>query len=213
VHLNSRAVRLEGDGRVQRVILACGDATESLACDFAVAAVGLEVHKEILRGTPIIAEKAILVEEHCRTNIGHIYAAGDCAAIFDPLFGKHRSLDHWESAALTGRIAGANMAGKEARFDAVSHFQSNVADLELNVWGEAKLVDRRIVRGSTGTESPRLVEIGVAADGRVAQIIAVGRPTEAETFVEFVRRRLRIDGNEEKWKDPAVPLRQLLGDV
>ncbi|MGD1278362.1 MAG: FAD-dependent oxidoreductase [Tepidisphaeraceae bacterium] len=211
VHLNSRAVRLEGDGRVQRVILACGGAVESLECDFAVAAVGLEVHKEILRGTPIIAEKAILVDQRCRTNIGHIYAAGDCAAIFDPLFGKHRLLDHWDSAALTGRIAGANMAGMEASFDAVSHFESRVADLELNVWGEGKIVDRRIVRGSAGAPSPRFVEFGVAADGRVAQIITVGPPTEADILPEFVRRRLRIDGNEERLKDPAVPLRELLG--
>ena len=52
------------------------------------------------------AEKAILADDHCRTNVANVYAAGDCAAVFDPLIGKHRILDHWDNAQVTGRLAG-----------------------------------------------------------------------------------------------------------
>src|SRR5437868_3354381 len=83
----TRPERLEGDGRVQRVMLS--DQT-SVPCDFAIAAVGAVANKDILRTTSIAAEKAILVDQCCRTNVEGIYAAGDCCAIFDPLFGKHR---------------------------------------------------------------------------------------------------------------------------
>ena len=38
--------------------------------------------KEILRGTSIAAENAILVDDRCRTSVPDVYAAGDCAAIF-----------------------------------------------------------------------------------------------------------------------------------
>src|SRR5207244_13256729 len=43
IHLNAALEKLEGDGRVQRAILADG---QSISCDFAVAAVGMVVNRE-----------------------------------------------------------------------------------------------------------------------------------------------------------------------
>src|SRR5688572_27985880 len=123
VHANRRPLRLEGDGRVQRVVL---DEQTSVPCDFVVAAVGAVTNKELLRGTPINAEKAILVDHRCRTNVPNVFAAGDCAAVFDPLFGKHRIIDHWEHAKVTGVIAGTNMAGGDVGYEVVNHFFSDV---------------------------------------------------------------------------------------
>ena len=209
VHAADRVARLEGDGRVQRVVLAGGD---SIDADFAVAAVGLDPHRELLRGTPIVAEKAVLVDQRCETNVPSIFAAGDCAALFDPLFGKHRLLNHWESAAETGAIAGINMAGGSAVYDSVSHFHTHVLGLRTDVWGEGKLVDRRINRESIGAaaDSPSFVEIGVAADGRIAQTIAVGHCDSRAELVELVKRRLPVEGIEEKLRDPATPVSSLL---
>ncbi|HEX3355405.1 MAG TPA: FAD-dependent oxidoreductase [Tepidisphaeraceae bacterium] len=207
LHSGARPVRLDGDGRVQRVELVDG---KIVACDFAVAAIGISPNKDILHGTPITAENAILVNEHCQTNISDIYSAGDCAAIFDPLFGKHRLIDHWNNARLTGAIAGANMAGDEARYDAVNSFGTQVFDLELRCYGEARLVDRRHVRGNPNVESPDFLEIGVAADGRIAQILAVDHRGEEADIEALVKQRVRIEGNEEAIKDPARPLQEFL---
>jgi NADPH-dependent 2,4-dienoyl-CoA reductase/sulfur reductase-like enzyme len=207
VHANRRPLRLEGDGRVQRVAL---DEQTSLACDFAIAAVGAVTNKELLRGTPINAEKAILVDNRCRTNVANIFAAGDCAAVFDPLFGKHRIIDHWDHAKVTGAIAGTNMAGGDVGYETVNYFFSDVFDLALNVWGEPKQVDRRLIRGSTSVDSPDFVEIGIAADGRVAQVLAINHAGEDELLRDLVGNRVRVEGKEEALKDPAFPLRQLL---
>ncbi|MGA3067767.1 MAG: FAD-dependent oxidoreductase [Tepidisphaeraceae bacterium] len=210
VHVGNRATRLDGDGRVQRVVLASGG---SIDTDFAVATIGLDVHREFLRSTPIAAEKAVLVDQRCQTNIPSIFAAGDCAALYDPLFGKHRLLSHWESATETGAIAGVNMAGGSAFYDSVSHFHTLVMDLRVDVWGEAKVVDRRIRRESNGNggETPNFIELGVAADGRIAQVIAVGPGNERFELVELVRRRVQVAGKEEKLKDPSVPIGSILG--
>ena len=207
VHAGRRPLRLEGDGRVQRIVL---DETTSVPCDFAVACVGAIANRELLRGTPINAEKAILVDQHCRTNIDGIYAAGDCAAVFDPLFAKHRIIDHWHHARRTGAIAGTNMAGGDAAYDAVSHFFSDVFDLRLDAWGEPRQVDRRLIRGSTTLESPSFIEIGIAADGRIAQVLAVNHPTEHDTLRALIAGRVRVEGSEEPLKDPAFPLTDLL---
>ena len=121
---------------MQRVI---ADGNTVIA-DFIVAAVGMSINRELLRGTPITSERAILTDEFCQTNVPHIWAAGDCAALFDPLFGKHRILDHWDHARVSGSLAGRNMAGHREPYAAVNNFFSDVFDLSLNGWGEARQV-------------------------------------------------------------------------
>jgi NADPH-dependent 2,4-dienoyl-CoA reductase/sulfur reductase-like enzyme len=207
VHSGIRIRALEGDGRVQRVAL---NETDSIACDFALAAVGSVVNKELLRGTPITAEKAILVDDHCRTNLRDIYAAGDCCAVFDPLFGKHRLLDHWENAVETGKVAGANMAGQDVRYQAVNHFFSDVFELSLNGWGESRQVERRLIRGNTTTDAPDFIELGVAADGRIAQVLAINHAGEDELLASLVGQRASINGHEELLRDPSFSLSTLL---
>ena len=207
-HAHTIALRLEGDGRVQRVVLSDG---VSLDVDFAVAAVGINPNKELLRNTSVAAEKAILVDEHCRTSDPGIYAAGDCAAVLDPLFGKYRLIDHWGSAMTTGAIAGANMAGDDVSYDAVNHWQSELAGLRASIWGEPRLVERRIVRGNPNVENPDFIEIGVAADGRVAQVLGFNHSGEDELLARLVGCRLSVTDIEDQLRDPLVPLSTLLG--
>jgi len=199
--------KLEGDGRVQRVVLADG---KQIACDMVIASVGMVVNREILRGTPIAAERAILVDSRCRTNVDGIFAAGDCAAVFDSLFGKHRVMDHWDNAKVTGQIAGTNMAGGDATYDAVSYFFSDVFDLSLSAWGESKIVHHRLTRDLSSPDRPDFVEIGIASDGRIAQVLAVNHPGEDEVLRDLVKRRINLEGMEERVKDPAWNLTQLL---
>ena len=207
VHLGHRAQRLEGDGRVQRAVLDSGDI---IPCDFAVAAIGKQPNKDLLRGTPISAEKAVLVDEQCRTNVPNVCAAGDCAAMFDPLFGKHRLARHWDTAASTGALAGANMAGAGERYSAVSDFTTEIFGLPIFGWGLAKIVDRRLLRGTPNVEAPDFVEIGVAADGRIAEVLAVGHRSQHDLLRQLVQRRVQVDGNEEGLKDPKSDLGRFL---
>jgi 3-phenylpropionate/trans-cinnamate dioxygenase ferredoxin reductase subunit len=207
VHRNDRAARLEGDGRIQRVVLSSG---KVISCDFAVAAVGITIHKDLLRGTPIAAEQAILVDATCRTNVPGIFAAGDCAAIFDPLFGRHRMLHHWDSAAKIGAIAGTNMAGGNASFNTASYFDTKLFEMEIGVWGDPRSVDHRIIRGAITTESPNFQEFGLFPDGRAAQIIAVGNTTQKEIFARIIESRATLAGKEEQLKDPSHPLEEIL---
>lgn len=209
VHADGPDQRLEGDGRVQRVVLDGPADPVTLDCDLVVAAVGAAANLELLRGTPIAAGRAILVDDHCRTSVPNIYAAGDCCAVFDPLFGKHRWIDQWDNAAVTGALAGRNMAGADEAYAGVSTFFSDIFDLSINGWGEPRLVDRRLLRGTPNVDAPDFVEIGVAADGRIAQVFSIGHRGEDDLLRELVARRVRVDGNEESLKDPAFPLAAL----
>jgi 3-phenylpropionate/trans-cinnamate dioxygenase ferredoxin reductase component len=163
-------------------------------------------NKDLLRGTPLSAGKAILVDEHCRTNVPDIYAAGDCASIYDPLFGKHRLLDHWENARVTGELAGRNMAGRNESFSYVGHFTTDIFGLRAAAWGEPRLVDRRIMRGVANVDSPNFLEIGVDGQGRIAHVLAVGHESEDEVLRRLVQNRTVVEGREEQLKDPSTDL-------
>ena len=203
IHANRRAVRLDGDGRVQRVVLDDGSV---VATDFVVAATGAVIGRDLLRHTPIAAEKAILTDDAGRTNVDRVYAAGDCAAVFDGRFGKHRVASHWTHAKALGRVCGVNMAGGRARYDAVTHFTSEVGGLLVNVWGEGRFVSHRLLRGNALGDDGHFAEIGVAVDGRVCQAVAVGRENEHDALRRLVEDRVQTEGRAEAMKDPAVAL-------
>ncbi|MFT3785343.1 MAG: NAD(P)/FAD-dependent oxidoreductase [Tepidisphaeraceae bacterium] len=198
VHTES-AARIEGDGRVQRVVLASG---KSIDTNLVVACVGMEANKDMLTGTPIAAEKAILVDEHCRTNVPDVFAAGDCCAAFDPLFGKHRQFAHWNQAQMLGTVAGDAMAGGDAALQSVVTFETALFDTSARFWGEPRLVDHRLVRQSNGD----VIEFGVARDGRIAQVIAVGSNAHDESLQALVAQRFNVSGHEERLKDPSQPI-------
>jgi len=92
----------------------------------------------------------------------------------------------------------------------VNYFFSDVFDLSLSAWGEGRQVDRRLMRGTPSVETPDFVEIGIAADGRVAQVLAVGHGGEDEWLKQLVGTRARIDGHEEAFKDPTTNLPELV---
>lgn len=67
----------------------------------------------LVAGTPIEVDRGILVDEHMRTSVPEIYAAGDVVQATDLLRGEKRCLAIFPNAYRQGLIAGINMAGGE----------------------------------------------------------------------------------------------------
>lgn len=94
-------------GRVRAV--RCADDRE-FACDLLGVGIGVRPQLELARGTPLQTDRAILVNEYLETNVPHIYAAGDCAQVYDRWSQRHLTDVLWPSAVAQGRAAGRNMA-------------------------------------------------------------------------------------------------------
>lgn len=60
---------------------------------------------------PISAKQGILVNEQLRTSVPDIYAAGDVAALRDPLTGTYAPRAQWYAAVLQSRAVAASMVG------------------------------------------------------------------------------------------------------
>ncbi|HEV3101867.1 MAG TPA: NAD(P)/FAD-dependent oxidoreductase, partial [Candidatus Dormibacteraeota bacterium] len=83
--LGDGVVRLEGGGRVERVVTKSGRQFE---CDFVVAGIGIEPEVELLRAAGARISNGVEVDEYCRTSLPDVYAAGDIADHAHPLFGR-----------------------------------------------------------------------------------------------------------------------------
>jgi NADPH-dependent 2,4-dienoyl-CoA reductase/sulfur reductase-like enzyme len=117
--LGSPVSALEGAGRVTRVVLEDGD---EIGADMVVIGVGLQPNDQLAAEAGLAVRDGIIVDSHCETTAGHIYAAGDVARFPDPVLGELVRTEHWDHARAHGRAAGRNMAGEHEPYDHVSYF-------------------------------------------------------------------------------------------
>lgn len=110
IHYNTEVAEVIGDkhGRVKGVKLTSG---EVFPCDVVGAGIGVKPQLDCVRDTPLKVERGILVNEYLEASEPDIYAAGDCAQIFDRWTKKHTMDVLWPTAIAAGRVAGLNMAG------------------------------------------------------------------------------------------------------
>jgi NAD(P)H-nitrite reductase large subunit len=119
----TQAARIERDGSALKVTLTTG---ETLAADVYLSVVGVKPGIDFLAGSGIAMEDGIFVDEHMRTNVPGIYAAGDVALSRDCLTGERQVNAIQPNAVEQGRIAALNMVGGDTRF--VGSFAMNVLD-------------------------------------------------------------------------------------
>jgi NADPH-dependent 2,4-dienoyl-CoA reductase/sulfur reductase-like enzyme len=134
-----------GGSRLDTVELHAG---EPLDAGLAVVGVGVEPAVSFLDGSRIAVADGILVDERFRTNIPNVYAAGDVARFFDPVFGRDRRTEHWSNANYQGSQVGKILAGVDGGYDTVSTFFTEAFGLTLKVFGDLSQHDDRIARGS-----------------------------------------------------------------
>lgn len=113
-------------------------ATEIPPADLVVAGVGVVPNVELARDAGLEVRNGIVVDERFRTTRPGVYAIGDVAEFFDPVFGRHRRIEHWSNAAYHGTQLGRILAGDEsARYDTVSSFFSEQFGRAFKFFGDS----------------------------------------------------------------------------
>jgi NTE family protein len=134
-----------GRSRLDTVELHTG---RELGAGLAVVGVGVQPAVSFLAESGIAIDDGILVGERFRTNAPNVYAAGDVARFYDPLYGRRRRIEHWSNANYQGAEVGKVLAGADGGYDTVSTFFSESFGLTLKVFGDVSQHDDRIARGS-----------------------------------------------------------------
>jgi NADPH-dependent 2,4-dienoyl-CoA reductase/sulfur reductase-like enzyme len=110
VHTNTPVEELIGKDRIEAVAF---DGSE-LAVDLAIVGVGIQPNTELLSETEIElgANGAIQTDDHGRTNLPDIYAAGDCATAKHAVTGEETWMPLGLTANRGGRAIGSTVAGE-----------------------------------------------------------------------------------------------------
>jgi 3-phenylpropionate/trans-cinnamate dioxygenase ferredoxin reductase component len=137
-------VRFEGSLRVERVVTKKG---RRIPCDLVIVAVGIEPNVDFVKGSKIAAKDGILVDATCRTSVAGIFAAGDVANHFHPIFGRVR-VEHYNNAEKQAAAAAKSMLGSRAAYRYMHSFWSDQFEHKLEYVGHARSWDRFVVRGS-----------------------------------------------------------------
>ena len=193
--------RVEGEGRIGRVVTKEG---RRFDCDFAVVGVGVQPAVDLVAGSGIETGDGILVDEHCRTTVEGVYAAGDAANHYHPALQRRMRVEHWQNAMLQGAAAARSMLGTGSPYEPVHWFWSDQYDVNLQYAGFHREVDRIVVRGSL---EERNVLVFYLNQGRIDAILALNRGKDLRRAMPLIKARALVDPRQ--LEDETVDVRRL----
>lgn len=116
VHTATKAEEILGEGEVRGIVTSAG----KLPCELVVLCVGIRPNTEFLQDSGIEMERGcIKVDERLRTNLPDVYAAGDCAMVFNRITKRAQWSPMGSSANMEGRTLAQILAGEEKRYPGV----------------------------------------------------------------------------------------------
>jgi 3-phenylpropionate/trans-cinnamate dioxygenase ferredoxin reductase subunit len=163
----------DGTERLEAVVTTSGI---RVACDFAVAGVGIAPDVPAVTRSSIEQGNGILTDELCRTSAADVYAAGDVANQLHPVFGRVR-VEHFNNAEKQGAAAARSMLGSDAPYDYIHTFWSDQYEHKIEYAGHAAKWDDFVVRGSV--DEARLVGYYLL-DGLVQAAVGLDRGGDPE---------------------------------
>ena len=191
----------EGTQRVMRVITKGGLRVD---CDFVVAGIGIEPVVDFLDGTGIHVDNGVVVDAYCQASVPGIYAAGDVANHYHPVFERQIRVEHWHNAIKQGAAAARNMLGRTVPYDEIHWFWSDQYEANLQYAGFHTKWDQLVVRGRL--ESGSFLAFYVN-DGRVDAVAGLNRGKDVRRAIPLIRSRRRLNLGE--LQDESIDLRSL----
>ena len=191
-----------GAGRVEGVTTMAG---RRLGCDFVVIALGVEPETGPLAGTGVEIDNGVVVDEYGRTGVEGIYAAGDVANQYHPVFGRHIRVEHWQNAIKQGQATARSMMGVGEPYQEIPWFWSDQYEHNLQYVGFHREWDELVVRGSL---EDRSFVAFYRKDERVLAAVAIDRGRDLRRSVPLIKGRERIEAA--RLRDPDTDLRTLV---
>jgi NAD(P)H-nitrite reductase large subunit len=87
-----------------------------IVADTVVMATGIRVNLDWLKGSGVKVNRGVIVDDHLRSSVPNVYAAGDIAEGRDLISGEAAVHAIEPTAQEHGRVVGANMAGRDVGY-------------------------------------------------------------------------------------------------
>jgi NTE family protein len=175
-----------GFGGEERLEYAEAKSGLCVAADLVVVGVGVVPNVGFLDASGLAIDNGVVVNERFEATAPGVYAAGDVANFYDPLFGRRRRIEHWSNATYQGTEVGKILAGQGDGYDTVSSFFSEVFGVTVKVFGDVSRFDELTTAGTLG--SGLIASYG--SNGRLVGALTVGQSEEVESLArELIAER------------------------
>ena len=188
VKTGRNAVKIVGDESVEEIVF---DNGEKVDCQMVVIGKGVDPNVDIVPSAHVKVGEGIITDEHMRTNVPDIYAAGDVAETYDICWERMNVNALWPCAFEQGRVAGLNMVGRETKY--AGSFRMN----SLDIFG-LPVISMGITRPegsgyqqvqSSTKETYRKL---VLKEGRIVGAILVGQIQKAGIITALLKKKINV---------------------
>jgi 3-phenylpropionate/trans-cinnamate dioxygenase ferredoxin reductase subunit len=160
----------------------------------------------LLEGSGLVLDNGIVTDALCRTSVPDIFAAGDVANWWHPVYRARLRLEHFDNAENQGRAAARNMLGKDVPFAPTPYFWSDQYDLSLEYTGYAARWDQIVVRGLADEHSFCAFYL---LEGRIKACFSVNRSEDLGKAQTLMAAGRPVDPR--RLADDSIDLAQLAG--
>jgi len=203
LHLSTQIDAIVGTVAAQGVRTTDGSVIEG---DLVVVGVGVSPRDELAREAGLTVENGIVVDEFLRSSAADVFAAGDVAATWNPMYNKRIRMEHWANALNQGQTAARNMLGQNTAYTKIPYFYSDQYDLGMEYNGYASDWDRVVVR--KGTSVLEFLAFWLK-DRRVVAAMNANIWDQGDGVKALIRSGATVDAD--RLADPSVPLAELAG--
>ena len=201
VRLGVGVERLEGAGRVERVVCADGGIVET---DMVIVGIGIVPNVELAAEAGLEIDNGVVVDEFGRTSDPHIYAAGDLANQPSAFLGRRIRLESYQNAQDQGMTIGRNVVGEPQPYNDRLWFWTDQYDVNLQMLGSPSAWDRLVWRGDVA--SGRFT-VFYLQGGAIVAVNTVNNGREVRLAERLMASRAQYDPDQ--LADPEVNLRKL----
>ncbi len=188
-------------GRVETVAT---DAHAGLPADLVVVGIGAVPNVDLAAAAGLEVDNGVVTDHALRTSAPDVFAAGDVASSFNPLFGRYVRVEHWANALNGGPAAARSMLGQEVTYDRVPYFFTDQYDLGMEYSGLGGPGDTVVTRGNP--DDGAFIAFWTSG-GRVTAGMNVNVWDVTEPIQELIRMRRQVPAAS--LTDPDVPLERL----
>ncbi|MEM7435345.1 MAG: oxidoreductase C-terminal domain-containing protein, partial [Myxococcota bacterium] len=163
-------------------------------CDVAVVGVGVEPAVDWLEGSGLDLADGVRCDATCEASVPGVYAIGDVASWYNPLFEEHMRVEHWTHAVEQARyVAGVLTTdrGEVQPFESAPMFWSDQYDIKIQGVGRPRSTDEVFVTGGTEGED-RFVALYARA-GRLVGAVAFNLPPKIIALRKLIANRGNLE--------------------
>ncbi|MBI4258753.1 MAG: FAD-dependent oxidoreductase [Thaumarchaeota archaeon] len=181
-------------GKNGRVVGVETDEGNMVEADLVAVGVGISPNTDLAVQAGLKVDNGIVVDEYLRASHPDIYAAGDVANFYSPVFSRQLRVEHYDVAVKHGEIAGANMAGGNAVFNEVPYFFSHMFDMKirLEVYGYLEEYDSTETRGAPDASGKGFAKFYLR-QGILNAVLLINRVEDVGSIKRLIASRRRLE--------------------